>query len=177
LIIIFILEIALVVMVTAFRESHIDNEVKKYLHHTLNAYYDGGEDKNALALGWDEIMTNLHCCGVEGWEDLKKAKRFVQYASAEGLGRQLPESCCVLNETTGAPVDPECIKNGMKENYTQSYANIGCYDMFHDAIKMELTIVIGVAVALAAVELLAMIFAFCLCRAAGKEQDYHHYKY
>ena len=82
-----------------------------------------------------------------------------------------------MNETTGAPVDPECIKNGMKENYTQSYANIGCYDMFHDAIKMELTIVIGVAVALAAVELLAMIFAFCLCRAAGKEQDYHHYKY
>ena len=76
-------------MVTAFRESHIDNEVKKYLHHTLNAYYDGGEDKNALALGWDEIMTNLHCCGVEGWEDLKKAKRFVQYASAEGLGRQV----------------------------------------------------------------------------------------
>ena len=74
-------------------------------------------------------------------------------------------------------MDPECIKIGMNENYNQSYANIGCYDMFHDAIKMELTIVIGVAVALAAVELLAMIFAFCLCRAAGKEQDYHHYKY
>ena len=43
-------------------------------------------------------------------------------------------------------------------------------------VNNNIDMVIGMVVVLAAMQLLAIIFSFCLCRAVGKERDYH-YKY
>ena len=73
------------------------------------------------------------------------------------------------------PVDPMCVTNPTAQN---SYMHQGCFDKINSLLSNEIDVIIGVVVCVAAVELLAVVFAFCLCRAAGKEQDYNnHYKY
>ena len=88
---------------------------------------------------------------------------------------QVPESCCTL---TGAlhhlqPEDPSCIISPTDAN---SYISSGCYNKFTTTVNNEIDIVIGVVVLIAATQLLAIIFSFCLCRSVGQERDYH-YKY
>ena len=89
---------------------------------------------------------------------------------------QIPEACCVLTGEKAliTPQDASCTKNPTDAN---SYWNTGCFDRTTQLIEDNLTLVIGAVVVVAAVELLAIIFSFCLCRAVGKERDYHHYKY
>lgn len=73
------------------------------------------------------------------------------------------------------PVDPMCVTN---PTTTNSYMDQGCFEKINKELEEEIDVVIAVVVCVAAVELLAAVFAFCLCRAAGKEQDYtNHYKY
>ena len=52
----------------------------------------------------------------------------------------------------------------------------GCYERVYDHLISRLNIVIGVVVGVVAVQLLGIIFAFCLCHSVGNERDYH-YKY
>ena len=52
----------------------------------------------------------------------------------------------------------------------------GCYKTVYDWIITNLNIVIIVAVAILGVQILGIIFAFCLCKAVGSERDFH-YKY
>lgn len=89
---------------------------------------------------------------------------------------QIPESCCVLtgDKVLIQPADPNCIQNPNMDN---SYLNTGCYDKLIMLIQEYLNIVIGAVVVVAAIQLLAIIFSFCLCRAVGKERDFTHYKY
>ncbi len=35
-------------------------------------------------------MFQLHCCGVEGSDDFKKATEFIKYANEEGKGQVRP---------------------------------------------------------------------------------------
>ena len=52
----------------------------------------------------------------------------------------------------------------------------GCYDTVYDFAIRHLNVVIGVCVGLMAIQILGIIFAFCLCKAVGNDRDYH-YKY
>lgn len=175
LIIIFCLQIALVVLCTAYK-SHADTHTKGFLKHTLETYYTTGSNKDAVTHSWDLIMSHMQCCGVDNYHDFQTAKLFVNAASIEGFGRKIPEACCVLtgDKALITPQDASCTKNPTDTN---SYWNTGCFDRTTQLIEDNLTLVIGAVVVVAAVELLAIIFSFCLCRAVGKERDYHHYKY
>jgi len=175
LIIIFCLQIALVVLCTAYK-THTDTHTKGFLKHSLTKYYTIGAEKNAVSLSWDMVMGHMSCCGVDGYQDFQTAKLFVDAASAEGLRRQIPESCCVLTgkKTDLHPEDAACINNPTLSN---SYMDTGCFTKMTDLIEQNLDLVIGAVVVVAAIELLAIVFSFCLCRAVGKEREYHHYKY
>jgi len=175
IIIVFALQISLVVL-CAIYSSQAQRHSKGFLKTTLSKYYTIGENKDAVSLSWDLIMAHMSCCGVEGSGDFRTAKLFVQKSSAEGLGRQVPESCCIL---TGdplllTPAHPACITSPSQHN---SYSQVGCYNRFSSMVNQNTDMVIGVVVVLAAIQLLAIIFSFCLCRAVGQERNYNHYKY
>jgi len=174
LILIFTLQVTLILLCTIYK-SHADQHSKGFLKSTLTKYYTIGENKNAVTLSWDMVMAHMSCCGVEGYQDFRTAKLFVQRSSAEGLGRQVPESCCILTgvPTYLQPEDPSCIISPTENN---SYISSGCYNKFSTLVNNNIDMVIGLVVVLAAMQLLAIIFSFCLCRAVGKERDYH-YKY
>jgi len=174
LIIIFSLQIALILLSTIYK-SQAEHHSKGFLKTTLSKYYTTGTNKDAVTHSWDMVMAHMSCCGVEGSGDFRTAKLFVQKSSAEGLGRQVPESCCILtgDPLSLSPEDPSCIINPSLSN---SYLATGCYAKLANKVNENVNIVIGVVVVVAATQLLAIIFAFCLCRTVGKERDYH-YKY
>eukprot|EP00091_Calanus_sinicus_P012514 TRINITY_DN28144_c0_g1_i1.p1 TRINITY_DN28144_c0_g1~~TRINITY_DN28144_c0_g1_i1.p1 ORF type:complete len:121 (+),score=38.97 TRINITY_DN28144_c0_g1_i1:559-921(+) len=120
-------------------------------------------------------MAQISCCGVDGYQDFRTARHFVQKSGAEGLGRQIPESCCILSGDPLLlhPEDPSCI---ISPTHANSYLASGCYNKFSNMVNENVDMVIGMVVVLAATQVLAIIFSFCLCRAVGEEGDYH-YKY
>ena len=63
-----------------------------------------------------------------------------------------------------------------KSDLTTWFLFQGCYETVYDHLISRLNIVIGVVVGVVAVQLLGIIFAFCLCHSVGNERDYH-YKY
>ena len=88
---------------------------------------------------------------------------------------KVPESCCVL---TGDPLqltpeDPSCI---IQPTLGNSFLETGCYSKVSTIVARNVDMVIGVVVVIAATQMLAIVLSFCLCRAVGKDQDYH-YKY
>ena len=61
-------------------------------------------------------------------------------------------------------------------NLTHFFYFQGCYDRVKDFMLMHYWWVIGVSVGVLALQILGIIFAFCLCKAIGSDRDYH-YKY
>lgn len=173
IIIIFCLEIAVIVLAVVYKESHVDLHTKKFLSDTLKDHYTVGNGKDAVTFTWDHIMSNFKCCGVNNYEDFANIKNFTMNARPNQL---IPEACCKLSDNgTFVPEDPNCVTN---PSSTNSYMDSGCFDAINNLFKTELDMVIIPVVCVVAVEILAAVFAFCLCRAAGKEQDYtNHYKY
>lgn len=176
LIIIFALQIALILLYT-FYKSQADEHTKGFLKSTLNKYYTTGTEEDAVTRGWDVVMSQMSCCGVDGYEDFRRARLFVEASNTEGLGRQVPEACCRLKDNKNSlllqPEYPECIVSPSAEN---SFLTEGCYTKFHAMVATNRDLVIGAVVVVAAAQLLAIILSFCLCRAVGQEHDYH-YKY
>ena len=161
-------------MITLYKQQ-ADHHSQEFLKNTLSKHYVSGPGKDGVSLAWDLVMAHLGCCGLEDYKDFSSAKLFQQFAAAEGLGRQVPESCCVL---TGSPFllkpkDPLCISS---PNSSNSYISSGCHSKFQEMITTNLDMVIGVVVVLAAAQLLAIVLSFCLCKAIGRDRDYR-YKY
>lgn len=181
LIIIFALEITLILLFI-FRYRQANDHTRGFLKSTINKYYTIGDTdetnpKDAITIGWDIVMAQMKCCGVDNWEDFRTARLFVEASSLEGLGRQVPESCCHLkgeiNTLLLQPEDPNCIIN---PNPYNSYSDQGCYSKFSELVTLHQDWVIVAAVVVGMTQLFAIIFSFCLCKAVGQERDYH-YKY
>jgi tetraspanin-18 len=177
IIIIALLQIAAIVLATIYK-NHAETHTQDFFQHTIRKYYTTKSQRDAVTLSWDFMMAEMHCCGVDNYEDFTKATEFVQYTREEGLGQVIPESCCVLADRVEAqqlfiPKDDNCIT---APTTTNSYMNKGCYKTVYDMMISNLNIVIGVSVGVLAVQILGIIFAFCLCKAIGNDRDYH-YKY
>jgi hypothetical protein len=128
-------------------------------------------------------MSELHCCGIEGFKDFAEAKapEFHKYANLNSESQRIPEACCKLkprNQTIReeglfVPEDNDCITTPTTWN---SYMDNGCYDTIRNVITENLNMVIGIAAAIIGLQILFIIFAFCLCKAVGHDHDYR-YKY
>lgn len=175
IIIIALLQIAAIVLAAVYK-PHAEKHTKDFFLHTIKEYYTVKDRRDALTLSWDFMQAELHCCGVEGYQDFAEAKEFQKYASE--TGQVVPESCCKLKDYSEGselfnPEDPNCIR---VPSVTNSYMKTGCYQVVDDWIVGNLNIVIGTAVGVIGIQILGIIFAFCLCKAVSNERDYH-YKY
>ena len=79
------MQIAVIVLAVVYKESHIDNETKGYLTHTLKEHYSTGLDKNIVAVTWDQLMKEFECCGVMDSKDFAGATKFVNYSRVNQL--------------------------------------------------------------------------------------------
>jgi len=173
---IFLAQVTLIILYT-FYKPQADQHTKEFLKESINQYYTTGGEEDAVTRGWDLVMSQLSCCGVESYEDFKTARKFVDASRKEGLGRLMPDACCRLKDSTNSlllePEDRECIVSPSPEN---SYFQTGCYDSFHNLVGSNLDLAIGAVVGVAAGQLLVIILSICLWRAIGAERNYY-YKY
>jgi len=177
IIIIALLQIAAIVLAILYR-SDAEDQTQKFFLHTIRKYYTHKSQRDAVTLSWDFMMAEFNCCGVHSSEDFSQATEFLKYARDEGEGQIIPEACCMLddfpkNGQLFTPKDVNCISTPTTSN---SYMSRGCYDAVRDKVLSNLQIVIGVSVGVLALQILGIIFAFCLCKAIGNDRDYH-YKY
>lgn len=176
IIIIALLQITAIVLAAVYKQQ-AEHHTKEFFMHTVRKYYTTKEQRDAVTLSWDFMMAELQCCGVEGYADFEKAVEFKKYTREEAKGQVVPEACCVLDTSKAMsnfiPADSNCIT---APTTTNSYMNKGCYKRVYDWVISNLNIVIGVLVGVLAVQILGIIFAFCLCKAIGNDRDYL-YKY
>jgi len=181
IIIIALLQVAAIVLAAVFRTQAVE-EAENFAKYTIKKYYTDKEHRDAVTLSWDFMMAELECCGVKDYHDFEGAENFQKYIRSENSGQLVPESCCFLKNYTQTdginlftPKSEDCITNPTSKN---SNFNIGCYDKIKNWIQLNLTIVIGTAAGVIGLQVLGIIFAFCLCKAVTSERNYHRgYKY
>ncbi|XP_060525573.1 tetraspanin-18-like [Cylas formicarius] len=152
LIVILALEIAAGVLATIYK-SKAQEETKNVLKTSLEKYYNStGSDPVSIA--WDQLQMNLKCCGVDNYNDYK------QNSAWASTGKTVPESCCVLDDDK-RPLVSSCTSD---PNEVNSYYLKGCYDAIINWIMKNLNIIIMTVGVLALVEVLGVLFSFCLTK-------------
>jgi len=176
LIIIFVLQVTAIALAAAY-QSQADAQTRSVLRQSLNDFYANSNNKNAVTVGWDLIMSEMDCCGVNNSTDFQTARLFNQQNREENINRVVPASCCIQS-----PDRPPGIYEPVDENCEQfpttlnSNKDKGCLNKFTYLVRENLNLVIGTVVGVAALQLLGIVFAFCVCKAVGVERDFH-FKY
>ncbi|KAF4517598.1 hypothetical protein B566_EDAN008587 [Ephemera danica] len=139
-----------------------DVSTRQFLKTSIRNYYAGPDKKDAVTLMWDYLMAQFSCCGVDDYNDFRLSEKWASQAQA------MPTACCVLvgDIKHFRPLDPGCPNRPSASN---SYYDQGCYKALLAWIQTHLNVVIAVCVTLAAVQVLGIIFACCLCHAIIRE--------
>ncbi|XP_048727431.1 CD9 antigen-like isoform X2 [Ostrea edulis] len=156
-------EIAAAVLGYIYKDK-VETEVNDLLKQTMNMYKVKKNMRNA----WDFVQIELNCCGAESpdtWKNLS-----IPY---NGEDVPFPSTCCVLKDKEKAIDDLEsalpmnstaCF--GKEDGYFHSK---GCVDGLKDLIAKYNWIIFGVAIGIAALEVVGIIFAICVCREINKD--------
>jgi len=165
LIIIFALQIAGIVLTVVYR-SQADEHGRFLLKESLSRSYTMGSSRNTITLAWDLVMSSMECCGLNNYTDFTQARLFVAAARKEGIGRKVPDACCIQEESRSLlhPANKDC---AVAPSTSNSYAFQGCYHTFLHTVSQHLHLVVGCLLGVGASQLVAIAFAFCICKASG----------
>jgi hypothetical protein len=144
--------------------GHPSGSLKDSLKSSLTSNYVTG-DKNAITVLWDHAMVNTKCCGVNGYEDFKEAKKFTP------SNKKLPEACCVLVGDV-AKLQPKFKNCTQEPSNVNSYWKNGCYTALMERTLLYKLMAVGVGVGLAVFQLLGIIFAFYFSGYILQEEQY-----
>ncbi|XP_022323550.2 CD63 antigen-like [Crassostrea virginica] len=147
LVVIFILEISAGIAGYVYH-SEVEEEVKKLMTETQKEYSKGG-DKTEV---WDAIQKEFKCCGIMNYTEWKE----------QMTNSSVPKSCCI-SESGCSGSDADVANN---KTYTE-----GCLTKFETFVKDNVFIIGGVGIGLAFVQIIGILFAFCLARALRKEYE------
>ncbi|XP_077994674.1 tetraspanin-4-like [Glandiceps talaboti] len=151
MLIIFIMEVAAGILGYVYR-GQVETKVKSDLMAELDNYGKTGQE--GLTSTWDRLQNEEKCCGVENYMDWWNT-------NPAWNNTQLPDSCC-MEHSTGC---------GMGAADITKFHTDGCAMKLEAVVGDNLYLIGGVAIAIAVIQLLGMIFALFLCcevRKAGK---------
>ncbi|KAG7208551.1 hypothetical protein KM043_014768 [Ampulex compressa] len=142
LLIIFVIELAVGIAAAVFKKD-FSMAMKDTLKESMKNYTDA--DKQA----WDNVQNKLQCCGVDGPSDWTASNRFFG---------AFPSSCCA---------DAQVIcQIGLPDVYSE-----GCFSKLEMRVQKGATILIGVGIGIAFVEIAGIVLASCLATAIKRETD------
>ncbi|KAL4225545.1 hypothetical protein ACF0H5_016233 [Mactra antiquata] len=166
LVLIFAGELCAGVLMIVYRVQ-IEDKIDDALESSIKKEY--GESVT-ITDAWDVVQVQLDCCGGNGPNDYVDSK-FVNKQSEQ----MIPLSCCVLTNKGTAEENP---KDAIAKNGTACYDKLGeyyekgCKDGLLDWGKEHTTILIGVGIGIACLEIFGIVFAICLCRQVDREDKY-----
>jgi len=164
IIILFCLEVTAGVLAAIYK-TQAQSEVQNMLEMSLKNYYSSTDKANSMTVGWNALMVELKCCGVNNSTDFEKANRWKDNKTSDMV---IPLACCMLDGPykEGTPKDADCTTNPSIEN---SYYLTGCLSRLQEQSFYYLSPMLSVAIALGTLQLILITLSFYLCRAIGKE--------
>lgn len=144
------------VLAYVFRHQ-IASNLRPEMMHTIGEY-DPGQPKDPITKAWDTTQQRLECCGIETnttgnrpWE----AWQTNQKINSGNADKKVPKSCCKY-DSNGAQTD--CATGNVDTSliYTSD-----CFSASLHFVKGHAVIVGGVAIGIAAVMILGMVFSIC----------------
>ena len=158
-------EITAAVLLILFR-LEVENNIETLLQKNIKERYN---DNSVVRLGWDIVQIEFACCGSIGPDDYK-------YINNTGFetGQSFPTTCCVLSNKDAAMEEPstaapfnkiECFKKTNTTFYNQG----GCKENLKEWALQHSTIIIGVGIGIAVLEIFSIVWACCYCRNIGKD--------
>jgi len=115
--------------------------------------YDG-KNTTVATQTWDNLQKSAECCGTFGYKSWNISTK---------IGNDVPDSCCVKGS-------PGCGRDGRIGDRSKDFWNDGCATSLSTLFLASLLAVGAVAAAIAVLEIIGIIFAFCL--ASSLRQDY-----
>lgn len=140
--------------------GNLEETIKDPLKKALAKYdpADQSEGMTAYKKAWNEVQTELRCCGIDDYTD------WAVVNWGEGSSINKPEGCCSIKRNGDEITDVQaCRESTDKAIY---YFN-GCYTSIENTITENQDIVVGVAIGVVVVMFLNMLFAFAMCTMVG----------
>ncbi|XP_076234273.1 tetraspanin 6 isoform X1 [Calliopsis andreniformis] len=135
LLFILLVQVAIGVYTFVLAKNEDSINIKTSYQQVFDRYYTSSADKEFV----DIVQGNFQCCGVNGPKD---------FISGNSPNRTIPWSCCNKRE-------------GQICEYGESY-KAGCVETLSQTLQKAAVIVGGIAIGIAGVELIGIIFALCL---------------
>ncbi|KAL4229535.1 Tetraspanin [Mactra antiquata] len=133
---------------------------KQKLVDQIQSDYVGLLGTDIVSMGWNVIMQQMKCCGVNDYKDFTGAAKWVIDYSSVGTGYTLmtPLSCC---KTLPSSDDLSCAAIGTATE-TNNYLNTGCYDEIWDIALGNQSIMIGVLVGVGVFQIALIVIGILL---------------
>lgn len=146
LIVIFLGEFSGGIMAAVYK-SKVTDELGTTLKKSIAEY----KNSSIIREAWDAVQKTIHCCGVTSYTDYNTFAHF-------NTTLPVPNSCCHDDYT-------RCITEAKNNATSHKYLyNEGCLNSLQDQLKSNLSIIIGVAIGIAMIQLLGILLACKSCR-------------
>ncbi|RWS22071.1 cd63-like protein [Leptotrombidium deliense] len=134
---------------------HYRAQIRENAVKVLDDYFDSYKKEETAKKVVDKLQDQLHCCGADAPKDWDKRSPFNWKGT--NTTEKYPDTCC---SSTDKPCNEPSFKTG-------------CVDAMYELIRQSSSILIGVAISLAVIQLLAIVFSCLLARSA--RQYYHNF--
>ncbi len=178
---IFIAQLIGCAVIIAYKDK-VDEFVTNQLQDTMDKYY-GETATDKYSQGWNSLQVLLECCGTNNYTDWETTPWGINQTyvmiGGENVMPMFPATCCKVDNTldivSGSYPTPlnltKCYGVGTTYPDTMFLNTNGCYDSFQEWVKSHALYIGGVGLGLAFLEIFAMVFAMCVCRGIGKDED------
>ncbi|XP_060607713.1 tetraspanin-18-like [Ruditapes philippinarum] len=145
----------------------IHDPVKKPLKSSIKSDYAGLNGTDIVSIGWNVVMIQVGCCGVDDYSDFTGATKWVidYTALSPSVTLKTPLACCKTLPTSD---DLSCAGTATTESI--NYLNTGCYDKIWDDTLGNMSLVLGALAGLCVIQLLLVVFALIILCSGGKKK-------
>jgi len=150
-------------------KSKVEDEVRSKMSDLLKNY-EGVSSTSEKSKGWDLLFLGFDCCGVDDIVSLTsnpdEFNLSAWWTARTDTTIKVPGSCCTgaTEETYKTYAEDACTKT------LTTHQKKGCYEAFKDWIKKYETAAIAIGIVLIVIEIIAVVFAFVVCRAISKDE-------
>lgn len=152
-------------------QGEVEDKVKSEMLTSLQTYFtdDSVDTGSEVSKSWNYMFMTLECCAINkvtsGTNDFDESPWCKDTGkSCKDTLAEVPRTCCVdVDASTYTAATAACTTG------VSGYNTMGCYDALKAEIDSYSTPVIGVGITILVIELLAVIFAFVICKQTGEE--------
>jgi len=153
LVLVFICELTVAICAFVFK-GKLETGFDEGLTEAINTYKTDKSKREAM----DGVQKGLKCCGKNGFTDW-----FAVDWSGQGASNSVPTSCCVDPESCQHENLPSQAGNGTSSIHTQ-----GCFTLTTSFLQSNFSIIGGVGIGFAFLQLFGAMLACCLGRNINK---------